>query len=94
MEPNAISVPGMTVARDRGVDRNDKRAWLGRRAWVLAEGGARLGGTICSVDYRILPLAKIMIRLDGRRGTVLVQEMARGVSWDFADQAPGGSPGA
>ena len=41
----------------------------------------------------ILPLAKIMIRLDGRRGTVLVQEMARGVSWDFADQDPGGSAG-
>jgi hypothetical protein len=36
---------------------------------------------ICSVDYRAL--ASLIIRLDGYRGAVLVEEMARGQKWDF-----------
>ena len=68
------------------MDRNQKRLWLGRRAWVLTDDGIKRRGTICSVDYRVFALAKIMIRLDHRRGAVLLDEAARGVTWDFADE--------
>jgi hypothetical protein len=63
------------------VDRREKRSWLGRRVWIASAEKPRQYGTICSVAYRAL--ASLMIRLDGFRGAVLVEEMARGRKWDF-----------
>jgi len=63
------------------VDRREKRSWLGRRVWIAHAEKPKQYGTICSVDYRAL--ASLMIRLDGYRGVVLVEEMARGQTWDF-----------
>ena len=76
---------GSSVAHTRNVDRNQKRLWLGRRVWVLTDDGVKRRGTICSVDHRVFSLAKIMIRLDGRRGAILLDEAGRGVTWDFAE---------
>jgi hypothetical protein len=71
------------------VDRREKRSWLGRRVWIASAEKSRQYGTICSVDYRAL--ASLMIRLDGYRGVVLIEEMARGHKWDFeAANASGG----
>ena len=71
------------------MDRREKRSWLGRRVWIASAERSRQYGTICSVDYRAL--ASLMIRLDGYRGVVLIEEMARGHKWDFeAANASGG----
>ena len=63
------------------MDRREKRSWLGRRVWIASAERPKQHGTICSVDYRAF--ASLMIRLDGYRGAVLVEEMARGEKWDF-----------
>ena len=63
------------------MDRREKRSWLGRRVWIASAEKSKQYGTICSVDYRAL--ASLMIRLDGYRGAVLVEERARGQKWDF-----------
>jgi hypothetical protein len=65
------------------VDRKEKRSWLGRRVWIASEEKSRRYGIICSVDYRAF--ATLMIRLDGYRGAILVEEMARGQKWDFEE---------
>jgi hypothetical protein len=65
------------------VDRKEKRSWLGRRVWIASTEESRQYGTICSVDYRAF--ASLMIRRDGYRGAVLVEEMARGQKWDFEE---------
>jgi hypothetical protein len=65
------------------MDKMEKRSWLGRRVWIASTEKPRQYGTICSVDYRAL--ASVMIRLDGYRGVVLVEEMARGQKWDFEE---------
>ena len=74
------------------MDRKEKRSWLGRRVWIASAEKSRQYGTICSVDYRAR--ASVMIRLDGYRGVVLVEEMARGQKWDFeeGEVARGPSP--
>jgi hypothetical protein len=63
------------------VDRREKRSWLGRRVWIASAEDSRQYGKICSVDYRAS--ASLMIRLDGYRGVVLVEEAAHGAKWGF-----------
>jgi hypothetical protein len=63
--------------------KKEKRSWLGRRVWIVSAERAKQYGTICSVDYRAL--ASLMIRLDGYKGVVLIEETARGQMWDFEE---------
>jgi hypothetical protein len=65
------------------VQREAKREWLGRHVWICAADNSKHYGRVCSVDHRAAPLASVMIRLDGYRGAVRVEETARGVKWGF-----------
>lgn len=65
------------------MQRQEKRGWMGRRVWIAAADNPKHFGRVCSVDHRAVALASVMIRLDGYRGTVLVEEVARGEKWDF-----------
>jgi hypothetical protein len=51
--------------------------------WIASAEHSKRYGRVCSVDNRAVALASVMIRLDAYRGTVLVEEAARGVTWDF-----------
>ena len=71
------------AAEKETVHQKEKRAWLGKRVWIASAENSKRYGRVCSVDHRAVTLASVMVRIDGYRGTVLVEEAARGVKWDF-----------